>query len=183
MYRVRTSISGPHGAPYLNTAYFNVVGGLTAANAVADLHTFWEAIKGQISNQLVLTTEAEVAEIDIATGDVTGLVATAGATTTGIQESEAVPFATQGLLRWRTGVFVGGREVRGRWFIPGVCEAVNSLGVPLASYRSTIDAAAAALIASSVSDLMIYSRKNRDAVPAITGTVWTDWAVLRSRRD
>jgi len=182
VYRIRTTFTGGPGGPYLSTFYFNVVGGLTAANANAATGTFWNAIKAHIHPSISFATEAEVAEVDIATGQVTGIVAVTPVTGTGTGSGELLPSATQGLLRWRTGTFVAGREVRGRTFIPGGLESESGSGVPAAGYITAINTAAAALIADANSDLMVYSKKNRDAVPALSGSTWSQWAVLRSRR-
>jgi len=183
VYRVRTNITGPAGAPWLSTMYFDVVGGLTAANANAAVGTFWTAIRAHIATGTSIATEAEVGDIDIATGELTGLFPVTPVVTTGSGATDALPFATQGLLRWRTGVFVGGREVRGRTFLPAPIEGDSVVGIPSATYISNINSAAATLLGSAVADLMIYSKKNRDAVPALSGSVWNKWAVLRSRRD
>jgi len=183
VYRVRTSITGGQGGPYLSTLYFNVVGGLTAANANAAVGAFWLAVKGRVATGITMSTEAEVATIDIATGQVTGITAVTPVVNVGTAAGDTCPPATQGLLRWRTGTYIGGREIRGRTFLPGVTETDNVNGVPSASYISTVNAAAAAMIADANSDFMVYSRKNFDAAPGLSGSVWSQWAVLRSRRD
>lgn len=182
MYRVRTAITGGTGGPSLSTMYFSVIGGLTAQHAVAATGAFWTALRSGIRTGVVMTTEAEVATVDIATGLVTGLVPTTPVVVNGSSSAVALPWATQGLVRWRTGTFVGGREVRGRTFIPGMTTDNNAAGEPFSSWIGQANVAAAALIADANSDFMIYSRKNFDAVPAITGTHWAEWAVLRSRR-
>jgi len=182
VYRVRTQITGGPGGPYLSTLYFNVVGGLTAANANAATGAFWTALKARMTTAMSYATEAEVAEVDIATGQVTGIVAVTPQTGTGTLAGDMLPSSTQGLIRWRTGTFVNGREVRGRTFIPGPVEVDSAVGVPVAGYLSIVNAAASALIADVNSDLMVYSKRNRDAVPALSGSCWSQWAVLRSRR-
>jgi len=182
VYRVRTGITGSQGGQLLSTQYFNVIGGLTAANAVADLRTFWDSIKAQVANDLTFQIEAEVAEVDIATGEVTGIVPVTSSPVTGTETNDPEAWATQGLVRLRTGTYVGGREVRGRIFIPGPTWNQSSGGQPTSAYRTAIDSAMATLLGSSVSELMVYSRKHRDVVPVLSGTTWNQWAVLRSRR-
>lgn len=182
MYRVRTTFSGGAGAPYLSTFYFNVIGGLTAANANAATGAFWTAVKPYIMSSTIYATDAEVAEIDIATGEVTGLVPVTPATGTGGATGDDLPTMTQGLVRWRTGTFVGGREVRGRTFLPSMGEVNSTTGVPIAAIKTAVNTAAAALIADANSDFVIYSKTHRDAVPVVSGSMWTQWAVLRSRR-
>ena len=182
MYRVRTGMTGTQGGSMLSTQYFNVIGGLTAADAVADLHAFWTTISGQMHNSVHLQIEPEVAEVDILTGNVTGIVSVSSTPLTGGNSSDPEAWATQGLVRLRTGIYVAGREIRGRIFIPAPTSVQSSAGAPSTVYRSTIDGAMSTLIGSANSDLMVYSRKNRDAAPVLSGTTWTQWAVLRSRR-
>lgn len=182
MYRVRTGITGSQGGQLLSTQYFNVIGGLTAADAVADLHTFWTAIRNYVANDLTFQIEAEVAQVDIGTGEVTGIVPVTSSAVTGNEANDPEPWATQGLVRLRSGVYVAGREVRGRIFIPGPTYVQSSGGQPSSTYRTAIDAAMTTLLASANSELMVYSRKHRDAVPVLSATTWNQWAVLRSRR-
>ena len=183
MYRVRTVIAGAQGGAELSTMFFNVTGGLTAANANAAVGAFWLAAAGAMSSSYSATTEGEVAEIDIATGNVTGLVAVTPITHTGTSAAYRLPPATQGLIRWRTGTYVGGREIRGRTFIPGLTQDDNTSGVPSSGMLSGLQTAANNLISDPLTDFVVYSRKNRDAAPVISGTPWAEFAVLRSRRD
>lgn len=183
MYRVRTQITGGQGGPYLSTMYFNVIGGLTAANANAAIGAFWLAVKGKVASGMVMATEAEVATIDIGTGEVTGLTPVTPVSNTGTAAGDTLPPASQGLLRFRTGTFVGGREIRGRLFIPGACEVDSTSGVPVAGYLTTLNSAASALIADANSELVIYSKAHRELGTVLSGSAWSQWAVLRSRRD
>lgn len=182
MYRVRTGITGGPGGPFLSTMFFDVIGGLTAANANAAAGAFWTAIKAVSSSALTFTTESEVATVDIATGQVTGLLPVTPISVVGVDPADPLPFATQALIRWHTGVFTAGREIRGRTFVPGATEQYNVSGVPRADYKAALDAAATTLIGAVGAELMTYSRKNHDAAPVISGSTWSEWAVLRSRR-
>lgn len=182
MWRVRTTISGLQGGPYLNTMYYNVVGGLTAANAHACTATFWNAIKGSIVAGASIVIEGEVASIDILTGNVTSITPVTPTTVASTSGGDALPWVSQGLIRLRTGTYVNGREVRGRWFIPGAVETNNDVGRPNSTYVTLLNNAVAAVIADATTDLMVYSKKNRDAVPVVSGSAWGEWASLRSRR-
>lgn len=183
MYRVRTSITGGSGGPWLSTFYFNVIGGLTAQNAVAATGTFWNGVKGLVAAGIVMATEADVASMDAGTGEVTGITATTPSSVTGTGTGTTAPTAAQGLIRWRTGYYVAGREIRGRTFIPGLCVAAVAGGAPTTSYLNSANAAAAALVADANSELMIWSKKNGEVAPVLLGSTWSSFAVLRSRRD
>jgi len=183
MYRVRTSITGGSGGPWLSTMYFNVIGGLTAQNAVAATGAFWNGVKNLVATGIVMATEADVATMEAGTGEITGITATTPVSVTGTGTGTTAPTASQGLIRWRTGYYVGGREIRGRTFIPGLCVAAVASGNPTASYLSTANAAAATLVADANSELMIWSKKNGEVAPVLLGSTWSSFAVLRSRRD
>lgn len=182
MWRVRTDITGGPGGAELATHYFDVVGGLTAADANAAVGAFWHTVRDLVHNAYTFSTESEVASVDIATGQVTGLTPVTAIVWAGTVSGQPLPPASQGLIRWRTGTFVGGREIRGRTFLPGPTEEHNLTGVPNSDYITVANNAAAALIAASGTELMTYSRKNSDAAPVVSGSCWNQWAVLRSRR-
>lgn len=182
MYRVRTLFTGGIGAPYLNTLYFDDTGGLTAANANADVGTFWNAVKSVIQNTYTFATQPQVDHIDPATGHITSSVAVTPVTATCTGSSDQLPPANNGLVQIHTGNYPAGREVRGRIFIPGPGEISSTNGVPTAAYISTVGTAAAALQASVISDLIVWSKKNGVFETASSTAVWATWAVLRSRR-
>lgn len=186
MYRVRTVFSGMQGSPWLNTLFFNEAGG-TAQQAVTAVGTFWGAVDALIDSEVDWTTEPDVTLIDAVSGSPTGIVTTTPVTGTGSAVGDAVPAATQALVRWRTGAFPAGREVRGRTFVPALVEASNDNGKLLAASQTTIQTAAAALIADANSVLVVWKRPNPPAIGSyanvIASSVWGDFAVLRSRRD
>ena len=185
MFRVRTTFVGLTGAPYLSTMYFEDTGGLTAANAVAAVGAFWGAIDNSLPNTLSWTTEAEVATIDFSNGQQTGLTSTTPQTGTGSIAATLHSPATQGLVRWRTGAFLGGRELRGRTFIPGMSTSVTNAatGAPNSTFLSAVNTAAAALIADANSTLLVWSRTKSAKSTVTSGSMWSQFAVLRSRRD
>jgi hypothetical protein len=129
------------------------------------------------------TTQADVDEIESTTGALAGVETTVPVTGTGSSVGDALPAASQALVRWRTGQITAGRELRGRTFIPALVEASNDNGQLLAASRTMINTAAAALIADVNSGLVIYSRTHNAFHIVQTGTAWTDFAVMRSRRD
>ena len=93
---------------------------------------------------------------------------------------------TQGLVHWLTGDFVNGRQLRGKTFIPGLCEDDNTTaGLMSSTCQGVIATAADALLTASGTNgpLMIYSPTNHVAEAVQANTVGTKWAVLRSRRD
>ena len=184
MLRVRTTFGGVTGSPWLSTFYFTGNDTQTGANnAVLATGAFWGAVDSHMGLSVTWSTEPEVAQLTAA-GVLQALYQTTAATGTGTGGGDMLPIATQGLVKWRTGVFAGGREIRGRTFIPGLLEAVCSpTGAPTSALLTTVNTAAATLIADVNSSLAVWSKKNLQADPAVTGSTWNQFAVLRSRRD
>lgn len=180
MLRVRTSISAAFGGPQLSTHYFPGTGSSDAATAAAAVRAFWDALKGKIGTAWSLDVQNDVVELDPATGQPTAVHNTETALVTGTGTGDALPYATQGLVQWRTGVYVGGREIRGRTFIPGPLEADNAVGFPLTAYTSLLTTAAGNLASAG---LAVYSYTHRQFADVSSGVGWTNWASLRSRRD
>lgn len=182
MFRFRTTFSGLQGAPYVSTAFFHE--GEDAVQDCADaLSQFWNAVETVMTSALSWSLDTSVVVMDASDGQLTNVVQVNAASGVGSASGEIAPPAIQGLLRWRTGQYVGGREARGRWFIPGVTETLNVNGRPTAAYRTTVDNAAAAMIGAVGSQLVIWSRTLGSENNVSSWSTWDDWAVLRSRRD
>jgi len=182
MFRVRTTFNGLQGAPWLSTMHFDEAGG-TAQQCVNAVGTFWAAVDAFIDSEVDWETEVDVEQVNPVNGQVTGLVSTTRANATGGVTGEALPVASQGLMRWRTGVFVAGREIRGRTFIPGLTELANDNGRPVAAAISGFNSAAIGLITDANSVFQIWSKANGQAQNVSAGSAWSEFAILRSRRD
>lgn len=184
MYRVTTVLSGPlvvGGG--ISRFYFAETAG-TAAQAHAAVVSFWNAVDEVMSTQVSFTVEGEIEEWDAATGTITGVDNTDPYTATGTATGDPLPPATQGLIRWRTGFYTSGRELRGRTFIPGMTEGNNgSDGKPASGVRVVLGNAANSLRSGASHQLSVYSRTHATAAPVTSSSVWTEWAQLRSRRD
>lgn len=125
--------------------------------------------------------DPEVLSINVATGTTLGSFAVSEAAITGADSNDAVPNASMGLVRWRTGVYVSGREIRGRTFIPGITEqSVDANGNLSSTAISAIDAGSNLMAAGT--DLCVYSPTRGSAAEVTTASTWSEFAVLRSRR-
>jgi len=182
MYRVKTEFTGLAGSPYLSQMYFQSALG-SAQGAVDDVGAFWGAIDAFCNSDLIWNTLADVELVESTTGQLVGVTQTTPANGSGGVATEVLPFATQGLIRWRTGVYVGGRELRGKTFIPGLTEASAAQGQMASATQNALDGAASALLSGSNSALCIFSRKHLTEALVATGSAWNQFAVLRSRRD
>lgn len=184
MFRVRTSWAGSYpGTPYLTTFYFGT-GLYVVDDAVTATVNLWGAVQSLFSTLLTATVEADVALIDDATGNLVSVEhATTGDSVTGSNSDDPVPAATQGLCRISTGDVIGGRLLRGHFFMPGAVEGNNSFGVPNADYKNILQAAAQDLIDDVGCELRVWSRAHGASALAVGASSWDKWAVLRSRRD
>lgn len=185
MLRTLTTWTNVQGAPYYTNLYF---GGDTegeADAAVAAIDGFLADLDPSLVNGMVATVDSEVELVDPASGNVTGVYGTAGATETFVAGGDPLPYSTQMLIRWRTGQYVNGREVRGRTFIPGWTESSSTNGKPLPGTVSTMATIAASFLtaASGAGGLVIYSPTHGLDASVTSTSVWSEWAVLRSRRD
>jgi hypothetical protein len=188
MYRVRTVFEGFQGTPWLSTLFFDENGG-TAQQAANAAGAFWGAADALMDNEVNWRTEPDVAEIDAITGQLESVSSTTPVIGSGALTTLMLPVATQALVRWRTGIIVGDRELRGRTFVPGLGTASNDNGVLLAASQTTLQTAAAALIADANSVLVIWHRptspgaSDGQAASVLTANVWGQFATMRSRRD
>ena len=185
MLRVTVVHTGLEGLPGYSQHFF---GGETEGEAVAAVTAvgdFWDDLSIVTSSALDSRTEPEVFNIQPETGMTLGVFNTTPRTMGGATAGDVNPFATQMLLRWRTGVFVAGRELRGRTFVPGTLEAQNTNGRPLSTALGFAQTAMDTFRTNSVpaGDLAVWSRKHGQAALVNSGTPWDQWAILRTRRD
>ena len=177
--QAQVSWSGFAGAPGVSTFYWLESDGVQ----LSDLHTFIDGIKSAFPTGVTAKFPSTGVNIDETSGDVVGVWnATAPADVVG-----AVPgsysVATGLCFSWKTGVYTGGRQLRGKTFIVPCAPVVfgsNGLVVP-----STITAfeAQAAVLYAGTKPIRVYSRKNHTSAGVVDSDVSPKPAVLRSRRD
>lgn len=185
MLRVTVVTTSGQGSPYYANHFF---GGETSGEAVAASNAV-RALYGSFDNwrpaSIISTVDTEVHNVDPSTGQTTEIFVVPTWTESGAHSAELLPWATQGLIRWRTGFFVNGRELRGRTFVPGLTEDFNVGGVPGGTLVTGIASAINTYVTTSTAagDPVVYSPTHKVAAIMTTGNFWTQWAVLRSRRD
>lgn len=193
MLRVRTTFTGGQGAPYFSTFYFSSTVPETQADADgANAHTgaFWNSLEGAFTNQLSWATDGNV-DVMSPDGTLTGTFSVTPQSGVGAETGDPLPRSNQLLIRWSTGVFVNGRQVRGRTFVPGLTELNSTNGAVGASTIALIQPAINTLALAVNPHLVVWSRPCDDCTPprlgevagVDSGSVWSQFAVLRSRRD
>lgn len=182
--RVRVTWTGtPTVGDGLSTFYFNSAVG-TPAQQVSAVNLFLDSVAASYADNLTWATQSDVATLNVGTGALEGITSTTVESGAGTDTTDQLSPATQGLLQLLTNQVVGGRLLRGRIFLPGPCEAANSAGgIPLAAYRTDYEDAADVLMNDANTEWSVWSQTHGVLASISSTSVWTKWAVLRSRRD
>ena len=180
IWRVTTTMTGVIGGPYVNQLHFEdqTLQDAGAAHAVAA--EFWSAAGAGSAVGLAGTVGGEVELIEDSTGAIVGVEAVTPVTFAGAAAGELLPPTTQGLISLRTGVFSGGREIRGRVFVPAIPDQWNDQGVPSSQYVDALTSWGADLVNTGC---VIYSPTKATSAPVTAAIGRSYWASLRSRRD
>lgn len=183
MLRIKTEWSGTgFGMPYLSTMYFDGTTQGIADDAAAAVIAFWQAIGGNTAVGVNCSIDTTVDVVDPITGNITASLTVAGGGMNGADASDPLPYFTQGLLRWNTGVYVSGRQVIGHTYLPGQTEGGSTNGRPISGLKSLWLAAGNALRNDTGNSFGVWSRKNGTFNECSGVATGLDFAVLRSRR-
>lgn len=176
-------MTGVPGTPWYSNLYFNNVDTSTEAQEAADaVRSFWAALATSLSPGIIFTVEANAVTIDPVSGQPTGNYVTDTDPVTSSGGADPLPWATQALVRLRTPGYVNGRNLQGKLYVPGFTEASSSSGRPVPGINGLINTAAEQIIEAGP-EWVVWSRKNGVTAPISSTEVWSEWAVLRSRRD
>lgn len=194
MLRVLTVFTGYLGTPYYNTFYFNGAIAAATQGLVDDVGAFWSSALNYSTVGLFFTVQPEVYEIDPATGETVAATTLASVTDNGNDNGSTLPPATQGLIRLITGDYVDGRAVKGKVYIPALCNTAGG-NAPNSTFKLAENGYAQQLVSDTAGTTPwgVWSKPRvaTDDLPAragsfhpiTTSSVWEKYAVLRSRRD
>lgn len=179
MLRLRVNWSGVNSG----FSVMHFADDITIAQAAADAVDDWlQDLAATIVVAQSFQVDPEVEEVSEANGNVTGVTTVTSITRTGSVNTAPVPQAAQALFRWRTGVYVAGREIRGRTFVPGLALANSSAAGELASTTvAALQTAGTSFLAAS--GFGVWSPARGQFQLATSSSVWPEFAVMRSRRD
>lgn len=180
--RYRTVFTGVTGTPWVSLMHFEDAA-TPAGFYIEFLQDFWGAIFSYVTDSVSGSVEAEVVYFEDSTGAIDSVQSGEAAGFQGVSEVDPLPFANQALIQWRTGQYVGGREIRGKTFVPGLTEDASTGGLIAGNVVSGIQAAANELISDGNGALRVYSPTRGTSAPVTSATVTNRFAVLRSRRD
>jgi hypothetical protein len=181
MYRVRTVWTGIAGTPFLTTTYFDASAYASSA-AVTNMAAFWDAIPTHININLDWQVQGDVDIVDPVTGQITAIESNTPESGSGSSSLEVLSLGTCGLINLRTGVYVAGREIRGKLYVPGPTEGSSIQGTPGAAYASALQTAFDTLQSPSGPQLVVYSPKNARWEPVAAPVVSSYWARITTRQ-
>lgn len=182
MYRVRTVFTGVAGTPWYSNLYFDVSQSTPLSSQEAAF-AFWGTLQGFIDNSLTYNVEGSVATVRSEDGELTDIAGLPDALQAGLGTGESMSRALQGLIRASTSNFAGGRRIKGRVFVPGLTETSNEEGRPAPALLTAMNNAGDGLISDADSQWVVWSKKNGTMNAVVSASAWTEFAVLRSRRD
>lgn len=155
--RVSCSWQNWPGAPGVSQFYGD---GASIQPLLDALHTFFEVVKTQLPTGLTITIPGSGDLIDETTGKITGsyggLIPPALTTGTGAASYAGNAGA---VVHWLSSTVVDGRRLRGRTFlVPLTSGAYDSSGSIAATYLTSLQNAAAALVSSTGSTMQVWHR-------------------------
>jgi hypothetical protein len=181
--RAEVTWTGLQGAPYFTALNF-IATGQTGADAVGvAVSDFLGSIDNSLSSSLSYSLSSEVTQYNDTTGEPVAVFAIDPFTGTCGDATEVLPPVDQGLARLLTGSYVGGRQIRGRIFIPGLTQASNDGGRLISTWRTAISDAIALMVDQPDASLAVWSPTHGTTTAVQAVSVWENFASLRSRRD
>lgn len=184
MLRVISVWTGKPGSPWYSTLYFAGTGSTEAQDAKDNVLQMMNAFLQMQVGPINADTDEFVASVSPTNGEVTGgFTVTPGHVGIGSGSSTMVAGATQALVTLRTGQYAGGREIKGKFYLPGLKSSyLDGDGRFVPSLATAVNAEFQALLADGP-DLLVWSRKNKQAYQVSSATTSLVPAVLRTRRD
>lgn len=180
MKRTQTFLTGTDGSPYVSTNYWGDTP--TVQQVIDATANLWNIYDSYMVDNCFWSVDPVVVTVDPTTGEITESESGNGANGQGASAVEMLPPHTQILVRWRTGFYAGGREIRGRTFIPALADTVNLEGNVSTTTATALTTALNTWILTAPNPL-IWSRVTGQTAAVINASIWTEFAVLRSRRD
>lgn len=179
LHQVKVNWTGYPGGPGVSTFMFED----SATPPLAALRTLFVAFAGQIPTVVALDIPNTGRTVDL-NGNVMG--AWTGPTQSPFAGSSPTPTYTAAagaMIRWSTGAFIGGRELRGKTFIvPATTSTFDTNGTIAGGQITAFNNACATFLAAAPT-FRIWSRRNAAVATPTSGLCVDKCVVLRSRRD
>lgn len=177
--------SAPGGTGFRSVTYWDQ--NVPIGDQRAALSTFLGGLDLYIDSNCTWLIETTGRVQNDETGTLTGMwTDNTVATGVGAAVGDCVPDAAQMLLRWNASAIVNGRFLRGRTFIPGWSNTFVTDGNVNVATRTAVQTLINTFIAANVG-FGVWHRPVASAGGLLSdvasGSSWTDFAVLRRRRN
>lgn len=182
MLRVQVVTEFPNGGPGYNNFYLEGAEAEAAA-AHAAVATLFDGLKSVLTSQATYHVLPEIEQVDPVTGNITAVYSATEVVAAGTWGSNTSPSGTCLVLRWRTGVFVNGRELRGRSFISGLGTIAEGSALVPSGVITDVQNAQAAYLGAAPLSASVYSPTHGQEAEIVTATCWNRFGLMRSRRD
>lgn len=182
--RIRSEWTGPGlVGPAVSTFFTDE----TDTGFVANIGSFWDAVKALIPAGISITTQNSGDLIDVATGALSGTWTDGSTVVVTTSAAGAFTLGAGGRVEWATSGIRNGRRVRGSTFIvPLSGGAYSNSGLINGTFQTTMNGAASALRTAMGTNFKVYSRPGPtgagQANTVIGSDVSTAVSWLRSRR-
>jgi hypothetical protein len=194
LYRSRASLT-VNAVASLITTYWQSTSPVsdvqTATEAMARVRAMFNSAASRVFAGSTLTFDPAIQILDETTGELVNVaVGTPPAAVSFLDAGDALPGQVQGLAKYGTSSFIGGRNVKGRFYIPGPTEGDNgTAGVPSSAYLTAWNTALGLLGTTVVSAItQVVWHRPTIAAPSsgstanVTSRVMaTTWATQRRR--
>lgn len=177
--KVQFAWTGGPGGPGVTTMYTQG----DEAVLISRMKTFFDSFKAWIPQPIVVSYPTSGVTVDLATGQPNGTWTANPTAVTTMTGSGNYAAAAGAMINWHTGLYVAGRELRGKTFIVPLMPAFFDGGGRLSPANANAIATAAAAVIAPEGGLGAYSRKYGTYAPALSASVPAKSVVLRSRRD
>lgn len=179
LHVVRVNWTGFPGAPGVSTLYFDD----SASPPLAAVRTFFMALLAGIPTNVLCDYPNTGRTISLAGTVIGSWSTTAAASTPGTGATGNYASPVGGMIRWNSGTFVNGRELRGRTFVVPIATNGYQTNGNLAAGTVSAFQTAANTFLTAAPTFRIWSRRNAAAATCSSATALTKTVVLRSRRD
>lgn len=184
MLRIRVLWTGGVGGPWISNLY------TSSSNTQANVDAFRDAVNTLLNTyRSLMASGVTITSSSADEMDLSGTLLSNRPFTTPINLASNgtgnwLPRECQALAQFRTGIYVGGREVRGRMYLPQpTVGQATAGGDPSTAFQSTMNTALTTYRTTPVSPPCVWSKAHGVISPIQTAVIAPYFAVQRRRRD
>jgi hypothetical protein len=175
--QVKVAWTGFPGAPGVSTFYFDA-GSSVPLSALSTMFTAWKPF---IKDSVTLTFPSAGIKYSSDTGKAVGSWSASAPSPITCTGAAGYAAPVGGVVHWKTGIYAGGKEIRGRTFmVPLVSSAYDADGTFLPGLLTAVRSACSTF--ASTAGFIIYSRQSNGTATVNSALVPDKAMVLTTRR-